>query len=509
MGILDAIRGVAGNLATDSTQASDQIARERREDHQQQLKMTLAPLSLALRADQVRLATYADANDPMKAQPGKEKEYQSTLDRMTQTIGQMRSVLGDTSPHAGILDHLHIRRDLQNRIAKYNDQTGKMAQATAAGAMPFEQTPEGQKLAYQRGTEEAVAKDRYTPLLKLYKLPDGGTQYIDSKRPEDIPEGATPISISTTTPHVRQVAGPDGKPIWASEQGGKFYDQEGKEIPNAKPYEKPAMPQPKAGMSDGQNAWGLLTDNGWVDAGTKQPLPHFKPNPAFGQLGLYDLGTMQTPDGFTSAMYNRRTGQVVAAGNGLVDPKIMGEVNKALEPARNADTRYRVMADNEVPALAGKQQSMLLLVANHIGMTLGEQKGSRINQAIWNEAIRTAPWLARAKARFNSDGYLSGVTLTPDQIEQMVELGKERRMRQWQQAQQTGKQYGVQINVPSDLDRPSLEGPRTKQLNQAAKEAKTGGKKYKVGDPVTQNGHNFKVTAVDANGKVTDAVPVQ
>jgi hypothetical protein len=208
-------------------------------------------------------------------------------------------------------------------------------------------------------------------------------------------------------------------------------------------------------------------------------------------------------------MYNRRNGKILATGEGLVDPKIMGEVNKALEPARDADTRYRVMADNEVKALGGKQQSMLLLVANHIGMTLGQQKGSRITQAVWNEAIESAPWLARAKSRFNSDGYLSGVTLTPDQIEQMVELAKERRMRLWQQVQQTGKQYGVQIDVPSDLDRPSLEVPRTKQLKQAAKEAKTGGKKYKVGDPVTQNGHNFKVTAVDANGKVTDAVPVQ
>jgi hypothetical protein len=509
MGILDAIRGVAGNLATDSTQASDQIARERREDHQQQLKMTLAPLSLALRADQVRLATYADANDPMKAQPGKEKEFQSTLDRMTQTIGQMRSAVGDTSPHAGILDHLHIRRDLQNRIANYNDQTGKMAQATAAGELPFEQTPEGQKLAYQRGTEEAVAKYKYTPLLKPYKLPDGSTQWLDAKRPENIPKGSNAISIAETVPHAVKIFGADGKSALAVELGGKYYDQEGKEIPNAKPYEKPAMPQPKAGMSDGQNAWGLLTDNGWVDAGTKQPLPNFKPNPSFGQLGLYDLATMQTPNGFTSVMYNRRNGQVVAAGNGLVDPKIMGEVNKALEPARDADTRYRVMADNEVKALGGKQQSMLLLVANHIGMTLGQQKGSRITQAVWNEAIESAPWLARAKSRFNSDGYLSGVTLTPDQIEQMVELAKERRMRLWQQVQQTGKQYGVQIDVPSDLDRPSLEVPRTKQLKQAAKEAKTGGKKYKVGDPVTQNGHNFKVTAVDANGKVTDAVPVQ
>ena len=36
-----------------------------------------------------------------------------------------------------------------------------------------------------------------------------------------------------------------------------------------------------------------------------------------------------------------------------------------------------------------------------------------------------------------------------------------------------------------------------------------GAQKYKVGDPFTQNGHKFKATAVDQNGKVTAADPVQ
>jgi len=38
--------------------------------------------------------------------------------------------------------------------------------------------------------------------------------------------------------------------------------------------------------------------------------------------------------------------------------------------------------------------------------------------------------------------------------------------------------------------------------------AKSGPQKFKVGDPFMQNGHKFKATAVDQNGKVTSAEPI-
>lgn len=56
-------------------------------------------------------------------------------------------------------------------------------------------------------------------------------------------------------------------------------------------------------------------------------------------------------------------------------------------------------------------------------MTLGQQKGARVNQAIIKEAEESAPWLGRIQARFGSDGLLTGVTLTPEQIHAMVALG--------------------------------------------------------------------------------------
>jgi hypothetical protein len=43
----------------------------------------------------------------------------------------------------------------------------------------------------------------------------------------------------------------------------------------------------------------------------------------------------------------------------------------------------------------------------------------------------------------------------------------------------------------------------------APRAAQGGGGKHKVGDTIMQGGHKFKATAVDQNGKVTAADPVQ
>lgn len=88
--------------------------------------------------------------------------------------------------------------------------------------------------------------------------------------------------------------------------------------------------------------------------------------------------------------------------------------------------RTDTMDKNLVNALAGDQQAMLSLVANHIGMTLGAQKGARINRAVWDEAVQSAPWMQRIAAKFDDRGYLSGVTLAPDQMRQMVRLAHEK-----------------------------------------------------------------------------------
>jgi hypothetical protein len=179
-------------------------------------------------------------------------------------------------------------------------------------------------------------------------------------------------------------------------------------------------------------------------------------------------------------MVNRRTGQtkqIAGVGGTPIAPSLMAQVNKSIEPALEAETRLNVMEQNAKDALAGNQQAMLSLVANHIGMTLGAQKGARINQAVWNEAIASSPWLQNVGKKFGSDGYLQGVTLSPQQIKQMLELGRQRRDEQWKQAKQSGLTYGVNVPIP---ERDSSVGGPSGQIHQKLLKTKQQGGEKKL-----------------------------
>ena len=79
------------------------------------------------------------------------------------------------------------------------------------------------------------------------------------------------------------------------------------------------------------------------------------------------------------------------------------------------------MAQNYEDAVGhNDQQAMLSLLYNHLGMTMGLQKGARMTQALIQEAMKSRPWLQGMTSKFDKDGYLSGVTLTPEQMRQMV-----------------------------------------------------------------------------------------
>ena len=89
--------------------------------------------------------------------------------------------------------------------------------------------------------------------------------------------------------------------------------------------------------------------------------------------------------------------------------------------------RFNVMAKNYEDAVKNHdQQAMLSLLANHLGMTMGLQKGARMTKDIINEAEHSRPWLQGMETKWSKDGYLTGVTLSPEQMRQMVNLGRER-----------------------------------------------------------------------------------
>jgi len=172
----------------------------------------------------------------------------------------------------------------------------------------------------------------------------------------------------------------------------------------------------------------------------------------------------------------------VKPGAKTVGGKILPTVAKAYDAYNAAQERFAVMQDAMPRALKGDQQAMLNLLANHIGMTMGLQKGARITQAIYEEAAQSAPWLQRVEAHFDKDGYLTGVVLTPAQMSQMIELAKVRLGQDeaaWQREVEGAKSgYGMKgkpkaTKAPPKLTAPPSDRPRTaddylKGLQQAA-----------------------------------------
>ena len=126
-------------------------------------------------------------------------------------------------------------------------------------------------------------------------------------------------------------------------------------------------------------------------------------------------------------------------GGVRVGPELFAAPNKDYTAAKadleGAIDRSNTMDRNLRAAMKGDQQAMISLVSNHIGMTLGGQKGARINQAVWNEAVESAHLDERMIAKsfhrdtngdYIFDGWKTGVTLTPDQMHQMVGLAHEK-----------------------------------------------------------------------------------
>lgn len=178
--------------------------------------------------------------------------------------------------------------------------------------------------------------------------------------------------------------------------------------------------------------------------------------------------------------------------SGTAFNRVLGEnAAKDVQTAQGADFRFRSMNDSYPKALNGDQQAMLNLLANHIGMTMGLQKGARITQALLNEAVNSTPWLQHVEASFDRNGYLSGVKLTPMQMGQMMELAKDQRSNAWQQAHDSADQAGVldKVKIPTDA-KPAGGGTAT-GANASSSGPAIGsienGYRFKGGNPSDKN----------------------
>jgi hypothetical protein len=148
-----------------------------------------------------------------------------------------------------------------------------------------------------------------------------------------------------------------------------------------------------------------------------------------------------------SVFYNPKTREVVDAA-GIQKPgaphKEGEESNKIYSPALDAAERYNTMSQNYLDGVKNHdQQAMLSLLANHLGMTLGGQKGARLNQSIIDEAVKSRPWLQGITSKVDSNGLLTGVTLTPQQMKQMVDLGHDRYVQELTKARALATNAGI------------------------------------------------------------------
>ena len=130
------------------------------------------------------------------------------------------------------------------------------------------------------------------------------------------------------------------------------------------------------------------------------------------------------------------------------------QAEKIYQPALDSNERLTIMKQNEIDGNKGDQQADISMIANHIGMTLGMQKGARITQTVWNEAMQSDPLLRRVGARFEGGEIRLGAVLTPEQRRQMVSLAEQRYKQDLQKARSMGGTIGVSGYEPQSLSAP-------------------------------------------------------
>ncbi len=172
-----------------------------------------------------------------------------------------------------------------------------------------------------------------------------------------------------------------------------------------------------------------------------------------------------------------------------VDRGYLGDANKAfVDSVKDYGSSLKTMqsmdeAYKSIQANPNNQQAQVALLMSHIGMTLGVVKGARVGKAQIEEAEQSRTAMAGLASRLNfdkngdlnwSDPIRKGVTLTPDQMQQMVDLGHQRMnilhqnigvMHDALSPDQMGVQpIGTSFNTPASAPAPKAGGAGKKKL---------------------------------------------
>jgi len=160
-------------------------------------------------------------------------------------------------------------------------------------------TPEGGTSAADASRALELANVRRT--MREYTSPDSTQR--EWFTPGQEPEGWNAAAGTPKTNKPMTVRMANGQPGFAYPQpDGTFKDQSGQVI-QAAPFIKPPVNAIKSGVSQGKNAYAQLTDEGWIDAGTKQPLPDFRPAPTFAEPACFRSTLRMTRMAMRSVFY--------------------------------------------------------------------------------------------------------------------------------------------------------------------------------------------------------------
>jgi hypothetical protein len=276
-------------------------------------------------------------------------------------------------------------------------------------------------------------------------IPDETGQIVSTQTGQVVP-GALTATPGAFTPKRFNYMGADGKPQIGYQIGRKFYSIDGKELPMGTEAFSAWM-TPK--FTESHTLKEVTQPDGSIEL---VPVTTSSVTTRGNPGGPAASPQTPPPSGSKSSGAGKSSSSAPATNpmgthGKVVGGKVPPGVAKAYESYNSAQERYAVMEAALPDARKGDQQAELNLLANHIGMTMGLQKGSRITQSIYNEAAESAPWLQRVEAHFDKDGYLTGVVLTPEQMEQMIKLAKvrlEEDRKAWQREIDAAKSgYGM------------------------------------------------------------------
>jgi len=278
----------------------------------------------------------------------------------------------------------------------------------APHALPPFAHQQAKVMTYPDGTYHTV---NYNPIAATYTDESGNP----------VPQGAMLATPGAAAPKRMIYAGPNKEPLFGFQVGTQLYGQDAKPLPQ------------------GTQAWEaslLPTSTTSNDIKfVQQPDGSMVPVPVTQTKTTQRGAGIPPPPGSETAPPKKATGGTgggarVGTPGAPVGGKIPPEVKKMYDTYNQSQERYEVMTKASENALKGDQQDMLNILANHLGMTMGLQKGARMNQSLIEEAQQSDPMIRRILARggftYDHDGFLTGVVLTPEQIKSMVRLGKDR-----------------------------------------------------------------------------------